>query len=180
MSSDFSENNEKGGLSEAALFEAISHETRIRALFLLRDHALGFSELKRELGISSGGNLQHHIGKLKTLVEVNGDSQYSLTDNGREAILAIQSIRTMQDRLRINLKALIVIATLTIYAIKMTTPFLTGTVNALTPLNALFVSVALGVSFYMLWSVCFKLTMDKRSESATWLKKEEKSFFMKD
>ncbi len=168
------------GLSEASLFEAISHETRIKALFLLRDGGLNFSDLKRELGISSSGNLQHHISKLRTLIEVNGDGKYSLTDNGKEALLAIQSIRTMQDRFRINLNLLIVIATLTVYAIQMTTPFLMGTVNVLTPLNALVMSVALGVIYYMLWSVAFKVIMDKKSESATWLKKEKKSFFMKE
>ena len=180
MTSDPSESNGKRGMSEAALFETISHETRIRALFLLRDHPLSFSELKRELGTSSSGNLQHHIGKLRSLIELNGDGKYSLTDSGKEALLAIQSIRTMQDRLRINLKALIVIGTLTIYVIEMTTPFLTGTVNALTPLNALFVSITLGVIFYVLWSAAFRVIMNKKSESATWLKKEEKSFFMKD
>lgn len=178
MTSTESGNN--NGLSEASLFEAIAHETRIRALFLLRDGGLSFSDLKRELGISSSGNLQHHISKLRTLIEVNGDGKYSLTDNGQEALLAIQSIRTMQNRLRMNLKGLIVIATLSLYAIQMTTPFLTGTVNALTPLNALVGSISLGVIFYMLFSVSFKLIMDKKSESATWLKKEEKSFFMKD
>ena len=176
-SADSGNNN---GLSEASLFEAIAHETRIRAIFLLRNDGLSFSDLKRELGIASSGNLQHHIGKLRSLVEVNGDGLYSLTDNGREALLAIQSIRTMQDRFRINLKLLIVIATLSLYAIQMTTPFLTGTVNALTPLNALVGSISLGVIFYMLFSVSFKLIMDKKSESATWLKKEKKSFFMKD
>ncbi len=180
MSSHSSANNDKEGLSEVSLFEAIAHETRIRAIFLLRNDGLSFSELKRELGITSSGNLQHHIGKLKSLVEVNGDGLYSLSDNGREALLAIQSIRTMQDRLRMNLKALIVIATLTLYAIQITTPFLMGTVDALTPLNALVGSVSIGVIFYILWSVSFKLIMDKKSESATWLKKEKKSFFMKD
>ena len=180
MSSDTSENNGKGGMSEAALFETISHETRIRILFMLKDHAKSFSELKHELGISSSGNLQHHIGKLRSLIEVNGDGQYSITDNGSEAVLAIQSIRNMQDRLRFSLKLLIVIGTLTIYSIQMTVPFLLGTVDAQTPLDALVLSVALGVFFYMLWSVSFKIIMDKKSESATWLKKEEKSFFMKD
>lgn len=180
MSSHTSDYNDKGGLSEAALFETIAHETRIRTLFLLRDDVLSFSELKRELGISSSGNLQHHISKLRSLIEVNTDGQYSLTDNGREALMAIQSIRNMQDRLRFYLKSLIVIATLAFYVIQMTVPFLLGTVDALTPLNALVGSVALGVCMYIIWSACFKVIMDKKSESATWLKKEKKSVFLKD
>jgi DNA-binding HxlR family transcriptional regulator len=180
MSSRSSDYNDKEGLSEAALFETIAHDTRIRALFLLRDDVLGFSELKRELGISSSGNLQHHISKLRSLVKVNGDGQYSLTDNGKEALLAIQSIRTMQDRLRINLKLLIVIATLSFYAIQLTVPFLLGTVDALTPLDALVGSIAFGVFMYIIWTASFKVIMDKKSESATWLKKEKKSIFLKD
>ncbi len=59
------------GKSEASLFEAISHDTRIRALFLLRNNVLGFSELKHQLGIKSSGNLQHHLGKLGSLIELN-------------------------------------------------------------------------------------------------------------
>ena len=47
MSSRSSDYNDKEGLSEAALFETIAHDTRIRALFLLRDDVIGFSELKR-------------------------------------------------------------------------------------------------------------------------------------
>ena len=180
MSSHSSDNNDKEGLSEAALFETISHDTRIRALFLLREDVLSFSELKRELGISSSGNLQHHIGKLRSLIEVNADGQYTLTDNGREALLAIQSIRNMQDKLRSNLKAMIVIATLAFYVVQMNVPFLMGTVDALTPLTALVGSVAFGVMFYLIWSAVFKVTMNKKSESATWLKKEEKSVFLKD
>lgn len=178
MSTADSGNN--NGLSEASLFEAIAHETRIKALFLLRDGGLNFSDLKRELGMSSSGNLQHHISKLRTLIEANGNGQYSLTDIGKEALLAIQSIRSMQDRLRMNLKALIVIATLSLYAIQITTPFLLGTVDALTPLNALVGSIAFGVCMYIIWTACFKIIMDKKSESATWLKKEKKSIFLKD
>lgn len=173
MSSRSSDYNAKEGLSEAALFETIAHDTRIRALFLLRDDVLGFSELKHELGISSSGNLQHHISKLRSLIEVNADGQYSLTDNGREALLAIQSIRNMQDRLGSNLKAMIVIATLAFYIVQMNVPFLMGTVDALTPLTALVGSMGFGIIFYLVWSAVFKVTMDKKSESATWLKKEE-------
>ena len=173
MSSHSSDINDKDGLSEAALFETISHDTRIRALFLLQDDVRSFSELKRELGISSSGNLQHHIGKLRSLIEVNTDGQYTLTDNGREALLAIQSIRNMQDKLRSNLMAMIVIATLAFYVVQMNVPFLMGTVDALTPLTALVGSVAFGIIFYLIWSAVFKVTMDKKSESATWLKKEE-------
>ena len=61
------------GKAEASLFEAISHDTRIRILFILRNHPIGFSELRHELAIKSSGNLQHHIGKLEALVNLNGE-----------------------------------------------------------------------------------------------------------
>ncbi|MHA1909933.1 MAG: winged helix-turn-helix domain-containing protein, partial [Candidatus Thorarchaeota archaeon] len=80
------------GNNEASLFEAISHATRIRTLFLLNDKILGFSELKHGLGIKSSGNLQHHLGKLGLLIELN-EGLYSLSDHGREAIMAIEAVR---------------------------------------------------------------------------------------
>jgi len=167
-------------MSEASLFEAIAHEARIKTLFLLKNEPLGFSVLKKKLGLTSSGNLQHHINKLGSLIELNADGQYTLTDNGREAILAIQAIRGMQDRLKINMRAMIFFGTLVFYVIQMTVPFLIGTVDSLTPLNALVESVGFGVIFYVLWSAWFKLAMDKKSKSSTWLKKANHSAFLKD
>jgi DNA-binding HxlR family transcriptional regulator len=177
--SDFSEKDEKGSVSEASLFESIAHETRIKALFILQNGSLGFSELKKKLSLASSGNLQHHINKLGTLIEQNSDGLYSLTDNGREAIMAIQSIRGMQDRLKATVNASVIFGTLFFYAVQLTVPFLLGTVDSLTPLNALVSSVAFGICFYVIWSAAFKVIMDKKSESATWLKKE-KSILLKD
>jgi len=172
MASD-SDNSGKGGLSEAALFETISHETRIKVLFLLRNHNLGFSELKRELGISSSGNLQHHLGKLERLVEVNGDGQYSLTDNGREALMAIQSIRNMQDRAKGDLKVIVFFVTLIYYIVKLNLPFIMGTVDVLTPISAFIDSLVFGLVFYIVWFAVFKLILEKRAESSTWINGEE-------
>lgn len=88
MTSSHADNgNANDGMSEASLFETISHNTRIRILFFLRERAHGFAELKRKLSISSSENLQHHISKLLTLIHLNNDGMYALTDNGREAIL---------------------------------------------------------------------------------------------
>ena len=176
---DSSEKNEKDSISEASLFESIAHETRIKVLFILQNGSLGFSELKKKLGLGSSGNLQHHINKLGTLIEQNSDGLYSLTDNGREAVLAIQAIRSMQDRLKVTVNALIIFGTLFFYVVQLTVPFLLGTVDPLTPLTALVGSVAFGISFYVIWSAAYKVIIDKRSESATWLKKE-KSIFLKD
>ena len=51
------------GLVEAELFETIAHPTRIMILQLLHDHPFGFSELKKQIGISSNGNVQHQVLK---------------------------------------------------------------------------------------------------------------------
>jgi DNA-binding HxlR family transcriptional regulator len=104
---DSSDSTGRNGLSEASLFESIAHEARIKILYLLQNEPLGFSELKRKLGLTSSGNLQHHINKLGVLIESNADGQYTLTDNGREAIMAIQAIRGMQDRPKIIMRGMI-------------------------------------------------------------------------
>ena len=77
---------------EAELFEAISHPTRIKILKIVNTDARGFAELKRKLGISSSGNLSHHLNKLVTLIELNSDGKYKITDQGREALLAIEIV----------------------------------------------------------------------------------------
>lgn len=85
-------NNKKRDIYEAELFEAISHPTRIKILRILNVNARGFAELKRKLGISSSGNLSHHLTKLVNLIEVNADGKYTTSDQGREALLAIDLI----------------------------------------------------------------------------------------
>jgi hypothetical protein len=170
---DSSDSTGKNGLSEASLFESIAHETRIKTLFLLQNESLGFSALKRKLGLTSSGNLQHHINKLGVLIELNTDGQYTLTDNGREAIMAIQAIRGMQERPKIIMSGMIFFGTLVFYAVELTVPFLTGTVSAWTPVNALVTSVAFGVIFYVIWSAAFKVIMNKKAQPSIWIRKGE-------
>ena len=52
---------------------------------------MGFSELKREVGIESSGHLQFHLGKLAHLVGTNAEGSYSLTDDGKEALRMLRS-----------------------------------------------------------------------------------------
>ncbi|RLE69087.1 MAG: ArsR family transcriptional regulator, partial [Thermoprotei archaeon] len=59
-------------------FEAISHSLRIKILEILSKKAMGFSELKRELGIESSGKLDFHLKKLKGLVTLE-NGKYVLT-----------------------------------------------------------------------------------------------------
>jgi DNA-binding HxlR family transcriptional regulator len=75
--------------SRAELFEALGHPVRIRILHALQDGPLGFAELKRKVGIESGGHLQFHLGKLDGLIRNGEDGNYYLTDDGRDALRVV-------------------------------------------------------------------------------------------
>ena len=75
------------------LFEAISHPLRVEMLRRLAGRPMGFSELKRELGIDSSGKLDFHLRKLEGLVSVNEEGKYCLTGEGYAALQAVESIR---------------------------------------------------------------------------------------
>jgi hypothetical protein len=47
------------------------------------------------------------------------------------------------------------------------------TVDAPTPLNALVGSVAFGIIFHLFCSASYEVIMEKKSESSTWIKKED-------
>jgi DNA-binding transcriptional ArsR family regulator len=81
----------------AELFDALGHPVRIRILHALEDGPLGFSDLRRKVGLESGGHLQFHLGKLDGLVKTTADNTYMLTDDGREA-LRIVSTQTASSR----------------------------------------------------------------------------------
>lgn len=82
--------------SRAELFEALGHPMRIRILHVLASGPMGFSELKRSLGIESSGHLQFHLGRLDGLVKLQPDGNYSLTDDGKEALLVVGRPETLQ------------------------------------------------------------------------------------
>jgi DNA-binding transcriptional ArsR family regulator len=75
------------------LFEALSHETRIRILQALGEQSMSFAGLKKALQIESSGNLQHHLGKLSGLVKQTDDGLYALTDDGKEALRTLDAVR---------------------------------------------------------------------------------------
>jgi len=72
--------------SRAELFDALGHPVRMRILQALEAGPLGFSELRRKVGLESSGHLQFHLGKLDGLVRSGPDGTYSLTDDGKEAL----------------------------------------------------------------------------------------------
>ena len=73
-------------------FEAIAHSLRIKILKLLAERPMGFSELKRELGIKSSGKLDFHLKKLENLITLNSDGKYTLTKEGYAALQAVTTI----------------------------------------------------------------------------------------
>jgi len=149
MTSDNREEDERReDQVEAVLFEAISHPTRIKMLFALEGGPLDFSDLKRQVDVSSSGNLQHHIVKLSTLVKVDSNGDYALSDEGREALAAIRSVRSVQTRNRNVPKVTTAVAMLSYYIAQMNTPFIFGTVDQLTPIFALMNSIIMGVVLY--------------------------------
>lgn len=89
------ERGEKNDQSQirAELFEALSHETRIRILQALGEQPVTFAELKRALHMESSGNLQHHLGKLGGLVKQTDDGLYALTDDGKEALRTLRMVK---------------------------------------------------------------------------------------
>ena len=151
------------GKSEASLFEAISHDTRIRALFLLRNNALGFSDLKHQLGVKSSGNLQYHLIKLGILIELN-EGAYSLSDHGREAVMAIEAVRRMQNRKQSDRIIITMVYAFSLYAGFMNVPFLMGTVNANTPIMALGIALIASIIFYLLWPFAISRQEKKQGE----------------
>ncbi len=76
----------------AEVFDALSHPTRIMILKALSDEAVGFADLKKKLGIESSGHLQHHLNKLNYLVKTDEYGKYTLSDQGKDALLSVQAI----------------------------------------------------------------------------------------
>ncbi|MFX1482570.1 MAG: hypothetical protein ACFFCP_05195, partial [Promethearchaeota archaeon] len=119
---------------------------------------------KHQLGIKSSGNLQHHLTKLGILIEMIG-GLYSLSDHGREAILAIEAVRRTQNRKQADRVIITMIYAFSLYAASMNVPFLMGTVDATTPVMALGTALTAGIIFYMLWPFIFSRWEKKHTES---------------
>jgi DNA-binding transcriptional ArsR family regulator len=77
---------------KAEVFDALSHPTRIMILKALSDEAVGFAELKKKLGIESSGHLQHHLNKLNDLLKTDEYGKYTLSDEGKDALLSVQTV----------------------------------------------------------------------------------------
>jgi len=143
----------------AELFEAISHPTRIQILKTLEETPKGFSELKHGLGISSSGNLTHHLSKLSTLVDTNAQGKYALTDQGWEALHVISITRAANGGWMSTTYA--IISALVFYAIYVTVSIVSGRADSLTPVSAV---ISTAIFFVIFWTI---LVRTRRNRTAT-------------
>ena len=145
----------------AELFEAISHPTRIQILKTLEKAPQGFSELKHGLGISSSGNLTHHLSKLSTLVGTNAQGKYVLTDQGREALHVI-GIKAANGGWMVTTYA--IISALIFYAIYVTVSLVSGRADLLTPVSAV---ISTAIFFVIFWTILVR-TRRNRTDVFGW------------
>jgi DNA-binding HxlR family transcriptional regulator len=76
----------------AEVFDALGHPTRILILKVLSEGSLGFADLKKKTAIESSGHLQHHLNKLNSLIKTDGYGKYCLTEQGKDALLTVQTV----------------------------------------------------------------------------------------
>ncbi|MGB9960190.1 MAG: PQQ-binding-like beta-propeller repeat protein [Candidatus Bathyarchaeales archaeon] len=84
--------NVRESQQRAEIFDALGHPTRILILKALNEEPLGFADLKKKLGIDSSGHLQHHLNKLDGLIQTDEYGKYRLSEQGREALLIVQTV----------------------------------------------------------------------------------------
>jgi DNA-binding transcriptional ArsR family regulator len=90
-------NSQDFNVARAEIFDAISHPMRIKILQALSERQVGFAELKRMVGIESSGHLDFHLTKLKHFVKTTPKGAYVLTDDGREALWSVSSLRRSEN-----------------------------------------------------------------------------------
>jgi len=81
-------------LSQPNWIFVFTHPIRIRILKMLESSPMAFGRLKNELGLSSSGNLDFHLNKLEGLVVLDSDGLYRLSDEGKEALMAVRIVET--------------------------------------------------------------------------------------
>ena len=86
------ENEVERDRQRAEVFDALGHPTRIVILKALSEGALGFADLKKKTAIDSSGHLQHHLTKLNGLIKTDEYGKYCLSDQGKEALLTVQTV----------------------------------------------------------------------------------------
>jgi predicted transcriptional regulator len=70
-----------------SLHKVLKDEKRRKIVLLLSQRGnLSYTDLMRELGISSTGKINYHLKVLNDLIEKQGDGQYILTEKGKLAV----------------------------------------------------------------------------------------------
>ena len=149
-------NKERVDFSEAELFEAISHPTRLRLLRTLFEESKGFAELKHNLGISGNGTLQHHLQKLGHLVITNEEGKYSLSDIGNEAIITVQKVNDFRNPLlpeKKQAQTMALVGSMAYYIVLLNVEIILGNVDILTPVFVLLNAIVFGVVQWAMWKV---------------------------
>jgi DNA-binding HxlR family transcriptional regulator len=99
------ENDVERDKQRAEVFDALGHPTRIAILKALNEGALGFSDLKKKTAIDSSGHLQHHLTKLNGLIKNDEYGKYCLSDEGKDALLTVQTVENASPKNNIKEKA---------------------------------------------------------------------------
>jgi len=89
----------------AEVFDALGHPTRILILKVLSEGSLGFADLKKKTAIDSSGHLQHHLTKLNGLIKTDEYGKYCLSDEGKDALLTVQTVENASPKKEIKEKA---------------------------------------------------------------------------
>jgi DNA-binding transcriptional ArsR family regulator len=89
---------------KAEVFDALGHPTRILILKVLSEGSLGFADLKKKTLIDSSGHLQHHLTKLNSLIKTNEYGKYCLSDEGKDALLTVQTVENTLSKKEIKEK----------------------------------------------------------------------------
>lgn len=88
----------------AEVFDALGHPTRILILKVLNEGTVGFADLKKKTAIESSGHLQHHLTKLNGLIKTDEYGKYCLSDQGRDALLTVQTVENASPKSNIKEK----------------------------------------------------------------------------
>ena len=88
----------------AEVFDALGHPTRIQILKVLSEGSLGFADLKKKTTIESSGHLQHHLTKLNGLIKTDEYGKYCLSDEGKDALLTVQTVENASLKKEVNEK----------------------------------------------------------------------------
>ncbi len=90
----------------AEVFDALGHPTRILILKVLNEGAIGFADLKKKTSIESSGHLQHHLTKLNGLIKTDDYGKYCLSDQGKDALLTVQTVENATTKNNVKTKTL--------------------------------------------------------------------------